>query len=515
MVQQLYGQRANLLSTPLTSLFTMFGGYDVAGGRNHAQAGDKVLYAKQDASLIYQLYVRILPFGTETQLTTYTDRHTGVPTFLQDGNRFICQQEEPTHTDEGVVGLPGDGWYNNIVLGSINTAPAAWTKLLTISTTTPTEGVLRPIPDFNADDPTQIRLAYNWIYSRDTPQVYADAALGIITANTYPFGKCELRMGILNADAATLTNIVTLLPGPQWYEPQDFDGDWLYFSSERQQQGYGHYPYRIAQWKLDTTAAIPSDTVTQVSPGGDAWEEFGTLSPDAESLVFMSSRGDTGWTIDMGFRSQLRSRLWQQGPSGVPRLISRSTLPTHQLLFYEPRWRGDYLYSGLFIYNGAGVLTEAPLVRASTNEEPLPASLAIVNLPGARAVSNSWTAPRDFHLRFLMPTLVSAGSISFRFRIQDANNYWNLTINNTGALNLFEWVAGVPTLRASVAAVMTAGTTVDLLAWDKSIRAYVNGTYRWSYESATNFKTQTGGEINSLGTGGSVSNLIVWAYPLA
>ena len=506
---------SNLLAEDISGLFTMFGGYDVAGGRRHALAGDTVIYAKQDGSLIYQLYTRTLPFGAETQLTTYTDRHTGVPTFLADGKRFICQQEEPTHSDEGVVGLPGDGWYTNIVLGSINTAPAAWTKLLTISTTTPTEGVLRPVPDAQASDPTAVRLAYNWIYSRDTAQVHLDAANGIITANTHPFGRCELRMGTLNADTPALSGITTLLPGPGWYEPQDWNGDTLYFSSERAQAGYTHYPYRIAQWKLDVTD--PANTVEQVSMGGDAWEEFGTLSPDGNSIVHMGSRF-TGWNMTMIPRTQLRARLWQRGVNGgLSRPISRIDLPASNLLFYEPRWRGAYLYTGLFSYSGpppTTTITSTLLARARTNVDPLPITRASVSLAGARAVNNSWTAPANFHLRFTVVSGVSAGSISLRLRMSNATNYWNLTSNNTGALNLFETVAGTPTLRASAAAVISAGSVVDVIAWDKSIRAYVNGTYRWSWETATNFKTATAADINSLGTGGAISDLIVWQYPL-
>jgi hypothetical protein len=74
------------------------------------------------------------------------------------------------------------------------------------------------------------------------------------------------------------------------------------------------------------------------------------------------------------------------------------------------------------------------------------------------AASSAFTHTADAHIEFTVTTLPSAGTIDLRFRQQDANNYWQVTISSTGALTLNEVVAGTPTQRATAAAAVANGT---------------------------------------------------------
>ncbi len=498
-----------VLRTVFSGLFFNVGGFDVAGGRRHAMPGDRCVYAKTDGNSIYQLYTRTLPAGTETQLTSFADRHSAVPTFLPDGYRFVFQQETVIHDNKGVVGSPGDGWYHNLWLGNLDTAPASWTALTNVVTTGGTEGVLWPILDFGASDPAAIPVCYNWIYDRDTPQVHADYANGIVTPNTFPFGKCELRKATLNANTPALSGVTTIIAGPRWHEPQDWSGDKMIFCSERPQAGFTHHPHRIAIFSIEPNAADPEATIQQVSPGGD-WDEFATYLPDGNNIIYMSSVG-LGWDQNSTDRNDLRSRLWHVN---LRQIVSRVNITPKQVLYANTKWRGKNIYTELHTFDAEGILTAIVMADAEGYMDPLPLFLATVNLPGARAAGNSWTATANFHLRYTVTSMPTAQSITLRVRQQDATNYWLLLVGTNGTLTLFETVAGTPTSRAVTGAVVGAGTIIDVIAWDNSIRLYIGGIWRAQYNAANNFKTQTAGNILGFGTGGGVSDLSIWEYVL-
>lgn len=129
---------------------------------------------------------------------------------------------------------------------------------------------------------------------------------------------------------------------------------------------------------------------------------------------------------------------------------------------------------------------------------------------GSVSASTTFAHEADCLIEFNVATVPSAGSIKVFFRVQDASNYWEIDIDNTGALVLNEVVASSPTSRGSAAGVVANGDRIVIIADDTTIRVFEANTLRITYASASNFKTETTGELDSLGTGGAVDDLVTW-----
>jgi len=140
--------------------------------------------------------------------------------------------------------------------------------------------------------------------------------------------------------------------------------------------------------------------------------------------------------------------------------------------------------------------------------------LATQRLAGARSAGDTFTHEANCIIEWTQTTVPSALQTEVRFRIQDATNYWQVTVDSTGALDLDEVVAGTPTQRATAAGVIANGDRVVIIADGTTIRVYEANTLRITYASATNFATATAGELETEGTGGSVSEIIAWPRTL-
>lgn len=116
----------------------------------------------------------------------------------------------------------------------------------------------------------------------------------------------------------------------------------------------------------------------------------------------------------------------------------------------------------------------------------------------------------DGNQELVITTLPSAGQIEYHFRKQDSNNYWSVTVDNSGNLDLDEVVAGTPTQRGTSAGVIANGDRIMITVEDNTIKVYEANTLRITYTSAANFKTSTPAELNTLGTGGAVSDIWLW-----
>jgi hypothetical protein len=136
--------------------------------------------------------------------------------------------------------------------------------------------------------------------------------------------------------------------------------------------------------------------------------------------------------------------------------------------------------------------------------------LATTRLAGARAAGDTATHTADCLIEYICTTRPSAGAIDMRFRQQDADNYWQVTIDSTGAITLNEVVAGVATQRGTAAGVVANGHRVVIIANGQTIRGYSNNVLRWTYASAANFATQTTAKLEGLGTAGAVSDIVTW-----
>jgi hypothetical protein len=131
-------------------------------------------------------------------------------------------------------------------------------------------------------------------------------------------------------------------------------------------------------------------------------------------------------------------------------------------------------------------------------------------LAGGVAAGTAFAHTPDCLVEFTLTTRPTAGSTLVRFRKQDATNYWECEVNAAGDIRLNEVVAGANTNRAVTTAVVLAGHRVVVIVDAGVIRGYSNNVLRWTYSSAVNFQAATAGELNALGTGGVVSDLIGW-----
>ena len=131
-------------------------------------------------------------------------------------------------------------------------------------------------------------------------------------------------------------------------------------------------------------------------------------------------------------------------------------------------------------------------------------------LAGARSAGNTFTHEADCLIEWTQTALPSASSTGIRFRIQDASNYWEIRILSAGEFQLFEVIDTVATIRANGGAVIANGDRIVLVCENETIKGYSANTLRFTYSLAANFKTNTAGEINRLGTDGAVSDLLTW-----
>lgn len=131
-------------------------------------------------------------------------------------------------------------------------------------------------------------------------------------------------------------------------------------------------------------------------------------------------------------------------------------------------------------------------------------------LAGARNAGDTFTHEADCLIEFEQTTLPAAGQTEMRFRIQDASNYWQVTIDSAGDIDLDEVVATVVTQRGTAAAVIANGDRIVIIADDETIRVFEANVLRITYALAANFKTRTAGELEDEGAGGSVSDIISW-----
>jgi len=132
---------------------------------------------------------------------------------------------------------------------------------------------------------------------------------------------------------------------------------------------------------------------------------------------------------------------------------------------------------------------------------------------GSVAAGTTFNHTADCAIEFVINTIPSSNSINLNVRIQDSSNYWTIRNYSNGKLILWEVVAGGFTQRASKSSAVSGGERIVVIANDEIISVYYDGALAFSYSSAANFKTETNGELEALGIGGTVSDIISWPLP--
>lgn len=256
---------------------------------------------------------------------------------------------------------------------------------------------------------------------------------------------------------------------------------------------------------------------------------------DGQITFFMGALPSSGTTI-IEFRTKDSNNKWQITISSTGALVlqeviagSPSTIATVAGAVAANTWNHIMLSNQTITIYTSGVLrithatavnfktetagklaalgTSSTVLQICSNEFPYPAT--VVNptyeddiLIIRAAVTETFVHNANGYLMFSIGTLSTVGDMKIRFRIQDANNYWQLVLTTTGRLQLNEVVAGTPTQRADVAGfasnhwahIICDGATIRVLSG-----AFGAEAQRFTYASATNFMTATGGQIESAG----------------
>jgi len=135
---------------------------------------------------------------------------------------------------------------------------------------------------------------------------------------------------------------------------------------------------------------------------------------------------------------------------------------------------------------------------------------------GVIAAATAFTHAADCLWYITATNVGSAGNTVFKFRKQDADNYWQLTIGSNGSLDLSEVVATVATSRGTAAAgTIVNGERIGVWAYQATISIFDATNRRINYASATNFQTSTSGELTSLATDAVYSNLEIYPITLS
>jgi len=134
---------------------------------------------------------------------------------------------------------------------------------------------------------------------------------------------------------------------------------------------------------------------------------------------------------------------------------------------------------------------------------------------GVVAEGTTFTHEADCLIDFVVTTLTTGAAQKLYFRTQDSSNGWELWIENSGQIKLYEQVAGGRTARGSKLGAVVDGERIVIICDDETISVYDNNVLSFSYASAANFKTETSGELEQAGPDGLVSDLITWPRTLS
>ena len=333
------------------------------------------------------------------------------------------------------------------------------------------------------------------------------------------FRGYELRDLFATDDAAPLTNPRVCEPGPGQFNV--VDSGWLAISggqlvvngtpANNDGMSQSVAPTRRAglAFLLDCPARTTTNTTLRwgwntAFPGNP---NYGFRYTSTTTLTALSSSTSMGtFTLGGGLH---RTALVQRS-TGCFAVVQSPT--------YGPRlvWVFDNLATNLrstLVASGTGA---SNLVMDNWRVVDLPApwnsdyGIVTQRVSGVVPDDQAFTHAADALIEFTVATLPASGQIEVRFRIQDASNYWQVTVDSSGTVDLDEVVAGTPTQRGTLASAISAAERVTIRLEASAIKVYGGVTQEINYASASNFATATSGKVETLGTGGVISDLIAW-----
>lgn len=137
-------------------------------------------------------------------------------------------------------------------------------------------------------------------------------------------------------------------------------------------------------------------------------------------------------------------------------------------------------------------------------------NVATRQFSGPLELGQSFLHESNFLMSFVSTELPSAGSNIISFRHETFNNYWTLDMSSTGVFTLYEYISNSPNSRGT--SVITDDDRVRVTAVDELIKIYINNILVITRATASTSKNGTTGLIESLGTGGIISDLATFPF---
>lgn len=235
--------------------------------------------------------------------------------------------------------------------------------------------------------------------------------------------------------------------------------------------------------------ALDSHVSTIVYPRGpdNSFYRIQTVDVLVDAQVIAFGEDDMHYIIyDASESKWVRKAVWASIIAGNPRL----TL-----------YRRAISDSVSFAYAGCGVLGAGKLA-------PQHSTTSV-------SASQTFSTNADSFVLYVdITTIPSSGSIEIRFREQDANNYWRITIDGT-SVDVDEVVSGTPTNRATIAGFSNGDVLGAEIRDNDDIVIYKQNLAVFGLTAGgSTFRGNTGVTVESLGTGGVIGELRIYDYVL-
>ncbi|MCP4493225.1 MAG: hypothetical protein GY820_38875 [Gammaproteobacteria bacterium] len=361
--------------------------------------------------------------------------------------------------------------------------------------------------------------------------------------NPYRFGEAAVSYPLranFNADNQTFTDEQVLDTEAEGVQ----DGEFLYHNDN----GDGDYKIVSNQLELDVTSSSGNYETTLTDNNGQT-KEFGLTGIVENELGWIcgfADRNVPGNSGHLELTSYILSntvRLFVAGTVLYTEPASVSTgyktafvvggYNSSGIPYQSGDTKADFLYGGSVFIKG-NTFTNWTLiyrtvkdlaatlymgVQAKIDGDTCDAVRAFVydsppiipnNIDTSVSTGDTFTHIADCVIETLVTTLPSSGNLDIEFRRQDDDNKWICRVTDAGALSLVEVVATSETTRMGpVASAVSNGDEVVIVSFDEDIYVYAAYDDSGDYNSASNFKTDTGGKV--VFGSGAVAHVSDWA----
>ena len=335
-----------------------------------------------------------------------------------------------------------------------------------------------------------------------------------------------LRDEFTTDDAAPITDPRTCEPGPGTLDITDTGNDFDIVSSKLQNvafTGYGDPRF----YTSNTYARATGQTIYYKLNAKDVntgWDTSNTdISPDRNGMRPISTniavQPGPSYAGNKTAATEYEYAIVQQ-TAGAIFLVKGGTEYLEWTLLWADRDVTDSpLYAGYTSSNNQPNYLDSFRVFQLGTPWDVDYGIATDRLAGARSSGDTYTHEADCVVICKIDTVPSGGQIELEFRQQTANtDCWRVTVNSAGDLELDEVVSSSATQRGVSAGVIANNDYIGFSADDEDIWVHegtVGQSRRITYSSASNFKTETDGELETEGTGGAVSEIIAWPRTLS